>query len=91
MLLWRGCEVAFAGVAVELEASRPRITIIDIVAFNHLISCRSLLKGARSVAATAVSLDCMMPGEAAAQQTKLPQALAKYRTRPETGRSALPA
>ena len=59
--------------------------MMDIVAFNHLISRRSLLKGAPLVAATAVALDCMTPGEATAQQTKLPQALAKYQNTPQDG------
>jgi hypothetical protein len=58
---------------------------MSIVAFNHLISRRSLLKGAPLVAATAVALDCMTSGEAAAQQTKLPQKLARYQDTPKDG------
>ena len=53
--------------------------------FKHLISRRSLLKGAPLVAATAVSLDCMTPGVATAQQTKLSQRLAKYQDTPKDG------
>jgi hypothetical protein len=57
----------------------------DIAAFKNLISRRSLLKGAPLVAATAVSLDCLTPGEATAQQTKLSQALSKYQDTPKDG------
>jgi hypothetical protein len=59
--------------------------MLDIAAFKNLISRRSLLKGAPLVAATAVSLDCMTPGEATAQQTKLSQALSKYQDTPKNG------
>jgi hypothetical protein len=61
------------------------ITMPDIAAFRKLISRRSLLKGVPLVAATAVSLDCLAPGEAAAQQTKLSQALSKYQGTPKDG------
>ena len=57
----------------------------DIVAFKNMISRRSLLRGAPVVAATAVSLGCMTPGEATAQQTKLSQALSKYQDTPKNG------
>ena len=43
--------------------------MLDI--FKNLISRRSLLKGAPLVAATAVSLNCLTPGEVTAQQAKL--------------------
>ena len=58
---------------------------MDIVAFKNLISRRSLLKGAPLVAATAVSLDCIMPGEVTAQQAKLAQRLSKYQAMPKDG------
>ena len=57
----------------------------DIVAFKNMISRRSLLKGAPVVAATAVSLGCLTPGEATAQQSKLSQALSKYQDTPKNG------
>ena len=53
--------------------------------FKNMISRRSLLKGAPLVAATAVSLDCLTAGEAAAQQTKLSQAISKYQDTPKDG------
>ena len=53
--------------------------------FKNVISRRSLLKGAPLVAATAVSLNCLTAGEAAAQQTKLSQALSKYQDTPKDG------
>ena len=53
--------------------------------FKHLISRRSILKGAPMVAATAVALDCITPGEATAQQQKLSQKLAKYQDSPKDG------
>ena len=59
--------------------------MMDIVAFKNLISRRSLLKGAPMVAAAAVSLDSLTPGEATAQQTKLSQALSKYQDTPKNG------
>ncbi|HVZ28152.1 MAG TPA: hypothetical protein VG798_05800 [Rhizomicrobium sp.] len=52
---------------------------------KNVISRRSLLKGAPLVAATAVSLDCLAPGEAGAQQQKLSQALSKYQDTPKNG------
>ena len=59
--------------------------MMDIVAFKNVISRRSLLKGAPLVAATAVSLNCLTPGEATAQQAKLSQALSKYQDTPKNG------
>ena len=59
--------------------------MLDIVAFKNVMSRRSLLKGAPLVATTAVSLDCLTPGEATAQQTKLSQALSKYQGTPKDG------
>ena len=56
--------------------------MVDIAAFKKRISRRSLLKGAPLAAATAVSLGCLT-GEAAAQQTKLSQALSKYQDTPK--------
>ena len=53
--------------------------------FKKMISRRSLLKGAPVAAATAVSLSCLTAGEAAAQQTKLSQALSKYQNTPKDG------
>ena len=53
--------------------------------FKKMISRRSLLKGAPLAAATAVSLDCLTPGEATAQQEKLSQALSKYQDTPKNG------
>ena len=58
---------------------------MDIPAFKKVISRRSLLKGAPLVAATAVSLDCLAPGEATAQQPKMSQALSKYQDTPKNG------
>jgi anaerobic selenocysteine-containing dehydrogenase len=55
--------------------------IMDILALKKLISRRSLLKGA-PLAATAVSLGCMAPGQAAAQ-AKLSQVLSKYQDTPK--------
>lgn len=57
----------------------------DNAAFKNMISRRSLLKGAQLAAATAVSLDCLTPGEATAQQEKLSQALSKYQHTPKNG------
>ena len=57
----------------------------DIAAIKNSISRRSLLKGAPLVAATAVTLDGLTPGEATAQQTKLSQALSKYQDTPKNG------
>ena len=57
----------------------------DIAAFKNVVSRRLLLKGAPLVAATAVSLDCLTPGEAAAQQEKLSQALSRYQDTPKDG------
>ena len=57
----------------------------DIAAIKNPISRRSLLKGAPLVAATAVTLDGLTPGEATAQQTKLSQALSKYQDTPKNG------
>ena len=57
----------------------------DIAAIKNPISRRSLLKGAPLVAATAVSLDGLAPGEATAQQEKLSQALSKYQDTPKNG------
>jgi hypothetical protein len=59
--------------------------MVDIVAFKKMISRRSLLTGSPLVAATAVSLDCLTPGEAMAQQAKLSQALSKYQDTPKNG------
>ena len=59
--------------------------MVDIVAFKNVISRRSLLKGAPLVAATAVSLDSLTPGQAMAQQAKLSQALSKYQDTPKNG------
>jgi hypothetical protein len=53
-------------------------------AFKNRISRRSLLKSA-PLAASAVSLECLTPGEAAAQQEKLSQALSKYQDMPKNG------
>ena len=53
--------------------------------FKNMISRRSLLKGAPLAAATAVSLNCLTAGEAAAQQAKLSQALSKYQSTPKDG------
>ncbi len=58
---------------------------MDILAFTKVISRRSLLKGAPLAAATAVSLGCLTPGEAAEQQPKLSQALSKYQGTPKNG------
>jgi hypothetical protein len=52
---------------------------------KHVISCRSLLNCAPLVAAAAVSLDGLTPGEATAQQTKLSLALSKYQDTPKNG------
>lgn len=57
----------------------------DNVAFKNVISRRSLVKGAPLVAATTVSLNCLVPGEAMAQQAKLSQALSKYQNAPKNG------
>ena len=57
--------------------------MLDI--FKNLISRRSLLKGAPLVAATAVSLNCLTPGEATAQAAKLSHALSKYQDTPKNG------
>ena len=57
----------------------------DIAAIKNSISRRSLLKGAPLVAATAVTLDGLTPGEATAQQEKLSQALSKYQDTPKNG------
>ena len=51
--------------------------------FKNMISRRSLLKGAPLAAASAVSLNCLTPGKATAQQAKLSQALAKYQNTPK--------
>jgi hypothetical protein len=59
--------------------------MVNVVAFKNVISRRSLLNGAPWVAATAVSLDCLTPGEARAQQAKLSQALSKYQDKPKNG------
>ena len=58
---------------------------MDNRAFKKVISRRSLLKGAPLVVATAVSLDCLTPGEAEAQQPKMSQALSKYQDTPKNG------
>ncbi len=52
---------------------------------KNVISRRSLLKGAPLVAATAISLNCLKPGEAKAQQAKMSQALSKYQNTPKDG------
>jgi hypothetical protein len=52
---------------------------------KNVISRRSLLKGAPLVAATVVSLDCLAPGQATAQQAKMSQALSKYQNTPKDG------
>jgi len=59
--------------------------MLDIAAIKNLISRRALLKGAPLVAATAVSLGCLTPGKATAQQAKLSQALSKYQDTPKNG------
>lgn len=53
-------------------------------AFKTMVSRRLLLKGA-PLAATAVSLECVTPGEAAAQQDKMSQALSRYQNTPKDG------
>ena len=58
---------------------------MNIPAFKKVISRRSLLKGAPLVAATAVSLGGLTPGEAMAQQPKMSQALSKYQDTPKNG------
>ena len=58
---------------------------MDILAFKKMISRRSLLKNAPLAAATAVSLSCLTPGEASAQQLKMSQALSKYQDTPKNG------
>ena len=55
----------------------------DIAALKNGISRRSLLKSAPLVATTAVSLE-VMAGKATAQQTKIPQRLAKYQDKPQS-------
>ncbi len=67
------------------DDKKQDVTMLDIAEFKKLISRRSLLKGAPLVAATAVSLDCLTPGETRAQQTKLSQALSKYQDTPKNG------
>jgi secreted PhoX family phosphatase len=52
---------------------------------KNVISRRSLLKGAPLVAATAISVGCLRPGQAAAQQAKMSQALSKYQNTPKDG------
>ena len=59
--------------------------MVDIIAFKNRISRRSLLKSAPVAAASAVALDGLAPGEATAQQTKLPQQLSKYQDTPKNG------
>ena len=58
---------------------------MDILAFRKVISRRSLLKGTPLVAVTAVSLGCLTPSEATAQQPKMSQALSKYQGTPKNG------
>jgi hypothetical protein len=57
----------------------------DNAACQKVISRRSLLQGAPLVAAATVSLNCLTPGEAKAQQEKLSQALSKYQDTPKNG------
>lgn len=52
---------------------------------KNVVSRRSLLRGAPLAAATAVSLDCLTPGEATAQQEKMSQALSKYQDTAKNG------
>ena len=52
--------------------------------FKKMISRRSLLKSA-PVAAAATAVTCLASGEAAAQQTKLSQAISKYQDTPKDG------
>lgn len=59
--------------------------MVGIVAFKNVISRRSVLKGTPLVAATTVSLHCLTPGEATAQQAKLSQTLSKYQDTPKNG------
>lgn len=59
--------------------------MLDFAAFKNLISRRSLLKGAPLAAATAVSVGCLKPNKAAAQQTKLSHAISKYQDTPKNG------
>jgi len=55
----------------------------DNDAFKTVISRRSLLKGAPLAVATVTALDCVTPGEAMAQQTKLPHIVSKYQDTPK--------
>ena len=59
--------------------------MVDIVALKNELSRRSLLHSVPFVAATAVSLECIAPGAASAQQTKLSQMLSKYQDTPKNG------
>ena len=52
---------------------------------KKVISRRTLLKGAPLAAAAAVSLDCLTPGQASAQQEKMSQVLSKYQNTPKDG------
>jgi hypothetical protein len=72
-------------LSAKTAEDKNEATIVDILAFKHVISRRSLLKCAPLVAATAVSLDCLTPGGATAQQPKLSQALSKYQDTPKNG------
>jgi hypothetical protein len=58
---------------------------VDIAAMKKGIRRRSLLRGVPLVAATAVSLECITPGAASAQQAKLSQTLSKYQDTPKDG------
>ena len=57
----------------------------DNVSPKNAISRRSLLKGAPLVAAAAISVGCLKPGEAMAQQVKMSQTLSKYQDTPKNG------
>jgi hypothetical protein len=59
--------------------------VVDIVALKNEFSRRSLLQSVPVVAATAFSLECITPGAASAQQTKLSQMLSKYQDTPKNG------
>ena len=57
--------------------------MVDVVALKNEFSRRSLLQSVPVVAATAFSLECITPGAASAQQTKLSQMLSKYQDTPK--------
>ena len=59
--------------------------MVDVVALKNEISRRSLLQSVPFVAATAFSFECITPGAASAQQTKLSHMLSKYQDTPKSG------